>query len=56
MLQVFLSVIGLQDIRAFRFTAANVTEIQRVFAKGFKSITSRKKDVDPLDKERTKTN
>jgi hypothetical protein len=34
MLQVFLSLIGLQDVRAFRFTAANVTEIQRVFAKG----------------------
>jgi hypothetical protein len=56
MLQVFLPLTGLQDVRAFRFTATNVTEIQRVFAKGFRSIVSRKKDVDPRDKERTKTN
>jgi len=52
MLQVFLPLIGLQDMRAFRFSAANVTEIQRVFAR---SITSRKKDFDPRDKERTET-
>jgi hypothetical protein len=56
MLQVFLPLIGLQDIHAFRFIAANVTDIQRVPAKGLRSITSRKKDVDPRDKERTETN
>ncbi len=43
-LQVFLPLIGLQDIRAFRFSAANVIEIQRVSAQAFRSITSRKKD------------
>jgi hypothetical protein len=56
MLQLFLPLIRLQDISAIRFTAANVTEIQRVSAKGFRSIISRKKDVDPRDKERTETN
>ena len=34
MLQVFLPLIELQHIRAFRITAVNVTEIRRVFAKG----------------------
>ena len=55
MLQVFLSLIGLQDIHAFRFTAPNVTEIQRVFAKGFTSIATGTKDFDPRDEERTET-
>ena len=56
MLQVFLPLIGVQHIRAVRFTATNVIEIQRQFAKGFRSIASRTKDVDPLDEERTETN
>ena len=34
MLQLFLPLIGLQRIRAFRSIATNVTDIQRVFAKG----------------------
>src|SRR5206468_9988444 len=34
MLQLFLSLIGLEHIRAFRSIATNVTDIQRVFAKG----------------------
>jgi hypothetical protein len=42
MLQVFLALIGVQHICAFRFTAAKVAEIQRVFAKGFRSVTSPK--------------
>jgi hypothetical protein len=39
---VFLALIGVRHIRAFRFTAAKVAEIQRVFAKGFRSVTSPK--------------
>jgi len=34
MLQVFLALIRSHDIRAFRFTSENVTEIECVFAKG----------------------
>ena len=56
MFQVFLPLIGVQHIRAIRFTATNVIKIQRVFVQGVRSITWRKKDVDPQDKERTKTN
>jgi len=42
MLQVFLALLGVQHIRAFRFTAAKVAGIQRVFAKEFRSVTSPK--------------
>ncbi len=45
MLRVFLPLIGLQDIRVFGY-AANVTEIQRVFAGGSgESLRERKMSI-----------